>query len=67
MSEDDFEAGSCSRSELVALLDNDDIQPSFAAGCQTCKTVYLYHPLDGKMVDHSIEMAVGEPRTVHVA
>lgn len=67
MNEDDFELGSCSHSELMALLDSDDIQPGSSAGYQTCKTVYLFHPLGGKMVDRPIKMAMNEPRTVHVA
>lgn len=48
MNEDDFEIGSCSHSELMALLDSDDIQPGSTVGYQTCKTVYLYHPLGGR-------------------
>lgn len=67
MNEDDFDIGSCSHSELMALLDSDDIQPGSQAGYQTCKTVYLYHPLGGKMVDRPIKMAMNEPRTIHVA
>ncbi|WP_158781597.1 anti-CBASS protein Acb1 family protein [Pantoea sp. BAV 3049] len=66
MNEDDFEIGSCS-TELVMLLDSEDIQPGSTAGYQTCKTIYLYHPLGGKMVDRPIKMAMNEPRTVHVA
>lgn len=67
MNEDDFDIGSCSHSELMALLDSDDIQPGSQAGYQTCKTVYLYHPLGGKMVDRPIKMAMNEARTIHVA
>lgn len=67
MNDDDFEIGSCSHSELMALLESDDIQPGSSAGYQTCKTVYLYHPLGGKMVDRPIKMAMNEPRTIHVA
>lgn len=66
MNEDDFEIGSCSP-ELMALLDSDDIQPGSSAGYQACKTIYLFHPLGGKMVDRPIKMAMNEPRTVHVA
>ncbi|MDU1184816.1 MAG: DUF1073 domain-containing protein [Citrobacter sp.] len=66
MNEDDFEIGSCSP-ELMALLDSDDIQPGSSVGYQACKTIYLYHPLGGKMVDRPIKMAMNEPRTVHVA
>ncbi|EOY5591804.1 phage portal protein [Klebsiella pneumoniae] len=67
MNEDDFEIGSCSQSELMALLDSDDIQPGSTAGYQTCKTIYLFHPLGGKMVDRPIKMAMNESRTVHIS
>ncbi|HEJ9228001.1 TPA: DUF1073 domain-containing protein [Klebsiella oxytoca] len=67
MNEDDFEIGSCSHSELMALLDSDDIQPGSTAGYETCKTIYLFHPLGGKMVDRPIKMAMNESRTVHVS
>lgn len=66
MNEDDFEIGSCSP-ELITLLDSDDIQPGMSAGYQTCKTIYLFHPLGGKMVDRPIKMAMNESRTVHIA
>lgn len=67
MNEDDFEIGSFSHSELMALLDSDDIQPGSTAGYQTCKTIYLFHPLGGKMVDRPIKMAMNESRTVHIS
>lgn len=66
MNEDDIQIGSCSP-ELLALLDSEDIQPGSAVGYQTCKTIYLFHPLGGKMVDRPIKMAMNEPRTVHIA
>lgn len=66
MNEDDIEIGRCSP-ELITLLDSDDIQPGMSAGYQTCKTIYLFHPLGGKMVDRPIKMAMNEQRTVHVA
>ncbi|ABP59713.1 phage portal protein [Enterobacter sp. 638] len=66
MNEDDFEIGSTSP-ELVSLLESDDIQPGMTVGYQTCKTIYLYHPLGGKMVDRPVKMAMNEPRTVHIA
>ena len=66
MNEDDFEIGSCSHSELMALLDSDDIQPGSTAGYQTCKTVYLYHPLGGKMVDRPIKMAMNGVQRSHI-
>ncbi|HHB7295828.1 TPA: phage portal protein [Klebsiella pneumoniae] len=66
MNEDDIAIGSCSP-ELITLLDSDDIQPGMSAGYQTCKTIYLFHPLGGKMVDRPIKMAMNESRTVHIA
>ncbi|HBM2960922.1 TPA: DUF1073 domain-containing protein [Klebsiella michiganensis] len=66
MNEDDFEIGSCSP-ELITLLDSDDIQPGMSAGYETCKTIYLFHPLGGKMVDRPIKMAMNEPRTLHIS
>lgn len=66
MNEDEIELGS-SAPELIALLDSDDIQPGASVGYQTCKTIYLFHPLGGKMVDRPIKMAMSEPRTVHVS
>lgn len=66
MNEDDIAIGSCSL-ELITLLDSDDIQPGMSAGYQTCKTIYLFHPLGGKMVDRPIKMAMNESRTVHIS
>lgn len=66
MNEDDIAIGSCSP-ELITLLDSEDIQPGMSAGYQTCKTIYLFHPLGGKMVDRPIKMAMNESRTVHIS
>nr|WP_109212679.1 anti-CBASS Acb1 family protein [Klebsiella michiganensis] len=66
MNEDDIALGSCSP-ELITLLDSNDIQPGMSAGYQTCKTIYLFHPLGGKMVDRPIKMAMNESRTVHIS
>lgn len=66
MNEDDIAIGSYSP-ELITLLDSDDIQPGMSAGYQTCKTIYLFHPLGGKMVDRPIKMAMNESRTVHIS
>lgn len=66
MNEDDIAIGSCSP-ELITLLDSEDIQPGMSAGYQTCKTIYLFYPLGGKMVDRPIKMAMNESRTVHIA
>ncbi|HDL7425360.1 TPA: DUF1073 domain-containing protein [Yersinia enterocolitica] len=66
MIDDEIEIGSSSP-ELSLLLEGDDIQPGMNTGYQICKTIYLYHPLGGKMVDRPIKMAMNESRTVHVS
>ncbi|MDU6685359.1 DUF1073 domain-containing protein [Phytobacter diazotrophicus] len=66
MNEDDIQIGSYSP-ELLSLLDSEDIQPGSSVGYQICKTIYIFHPLGGKMVDRPIKMAMNEPRTVHIA
>ncbi len=57
----------CSSStELGSLLESDDIQPGQTVGYQLCKTIYLYHPLGGKLVDQPVNMAMSDRRTVHI-
>lgn len=51
---------------LQQMLGADDIQPGSDAGYQTCKTIYLYHPLGAKMVDSPINLAQSKGRTITV-
>lgn len=62
MVDDDVCLGSVSN-ELLGLLDTNEIEPGAAAGYQTCKVIYLFHPLGGKMVDRPIKLAMYTPRT----
>ena len=53
-------------SSLMDILMADEIQPGSAPSYQLCKTIYLYHPLGGKMVDSPISMAQSKPRKISV-
>lgn len=51
---------------LESLLMADSIEPGSDPSYALCKTIYLYHPLGGKMVDGPIRMAQSQPRTITV-
>lgn len=51
---------------LQSLLMADDIVPGADVSYQTCKTIYLYHPLGGKMVDTPIRIAQSKPRDIAI-
>lgn len=53
MNEDDFEIGSCSHSELMALLDSDDIQPGSTAGYLTLRAE-VPERFEAKLNDESL-------------
>ncbi len=53
-------------SALQQLLMTDDIVPGSDAGYQTCKTIYLYHPMGAKMVDTPISLAQSQERTISI-
>jgi len=52
--------------QLQQLLMSDDIVPGSEAGYQICKTLYLFHPMGGKMVDTPISLAQSQPRTLSI-
>lgn len=52
--------------QLQQLLMADDIVPGADASYQVCKTLYLYHPMGGKMVDTPISLAQSQPRTLSI-
>ena len=52
---------------LTALLMADDIVPGAEPSYQTCKTIYLYHPLGQKMAEAPIKMAQFLPREIIVS
>ncbi|MHB8915874.1 MAG: anti-CBASS protein Acb1 family protein [Thiobacillus sp.] len=53
-------------SSLMDLLLTDDIQPGSEPGYQTCKTIYVAHPLGGKMAESPIKLAQSQPRDITI-
>lgn len=51
---------------LRELLLADDIQPGHDPSYQTCKTLYLYHPLGLKMAEWPVRMAQSQEREVTI-
>lgn len=58
--------GAALGTQLQQLLMADDIVPGADVGYQICKTLYLYHPMGGKMVDTPISLAQSQPRTLSI-
>lgn len=59
-------SGSGNETPLQSVLMAEDIQPGSDPSYQTCKTIYLYHPLGAKMADAPVAMAQSQPRKVTV-
>jgi hypothetical protein len=53
-------------SELAEILESDAIQPGTDVGYQTCKLLWQFHPLGGKLVEKPINMAMCKPRSYNV-
>lgn len=53
-------------SALVKILDSDDIQPGTDVSYETCKLLWQFHPLGGKLVEKPISMAMCKPRQYNV-
>lgn len=53
-------------SELMKILDSDAIQPGSDVGYETCKLLWQFHPLGGKLVEKPINMALCKPRSYNV-
>lgn len=58
--------GAALGTELQQVLMADDIVPGADASYQLCKTLYLYHPMGGKMVDTPISLAQSQARTISI-
>lgn len=54
-------------SELMRILNADNIVPGSDPSYEVCKTIYAYHPLGAKMVDAPLTLAQSMPRTITVA
>lgn len=53
-------------SELMQIINSDVIQPGTDVGYQTCKLLWQFHPLGGKLVEKPVNMAMCKPRTYNV-
>lgn len=51
---------------LTSLLDADDIEVGSDPGYQTCKTIFLYHPLGRKLAEKPVELAQTKAREIQV-
>ena len=58
--------GSSLGNALSQLLTAEDIEPGDQPSYELCKTLWLYHPLGGKMVDKPIKMAQSQARIISV-
>ncbi|HQT62171.1 anti-CBASS protein Acb1 family protein [Acidiphilium sp.] len=53
-------------SDLMQLLNAQDIQPGAPPSYQLCKTIYASHPMGKKMVDAPIDMAQSQKREITI-
>lgn len=51
---------------LMQILTADEIQPGSAPSYETCKALYLYHPLGSKMADAPVNMAQSQKREIEI-
>lgn len=51
---------------LTELLMAPDIQPGDGPSYETCKTIWLWHPLGKKLVEGPIAMAQSQPREISI-
>lgn len=54
------------KSALMRILMADDIVPGTQPSYETCKEIFLFHPLGAKMAEAPIKMAQSQPRTITV-
>lgn len=53
-------------SDLMYLLQAQDIEPGSEPSYQLCKTIYVAHPMGKKMVDAPIDMAQSQEREINI-
>lgn len=56
--------GSALGNALTAILSAEDLEPGNPVSYETCKTLWLWHPLGRIMVESPIEMAQSQPREI---
>lgn len=54
-------------SSLLDLLMTDGIQPGSPPGYQTCKEIYVSHPLGGKMAESPVKLAQSQERDIQIS
>lgn len=59
-------SGNALGTPLQSLLMADSITPGAEPDYQLCKTIYLYHPLGGKMAEAPVKLAMNEPREIKI-
>ena len=59
-------SGSRLSSSLTELLMADEITPGAEPSYQLCKTIYVSHPLGGKIVDQPIKIAMSQKRKISI-
>ncbi len=52
---------------LQGIMDADDVAPGTDVGYETCKALWQYHPLGGKIVEKPITLAQTDGQTITVA
>lgn len=51
-------------SQLMKIIEANDIEPGSAVGYDLCKLLWEYHPLGGKLVEKPIRLALSKPRVL---
>ena len=54
-------------SELMQILETQNVQAGSAPSYQLCKLLWEYHPLAGKIIEKPVRMALGKKRKINVA
>ena len=62
-----FVAGSQIGSQLMTLLNAEDLIPGAEPSYQLCKTIYAWHPVGKKMVDTPLAIAQSQERIISIA
>lgn len=57
-----LDVGAGLSSSLLSILTADDIVPGSSASYQLCKTIFVYHPLGGKMAESPVKLAQCQER-----
>lgn len=58
--------GSVLGNSLSQFLTAEEIQPGDEPSYQVCKTIYVYHPLGGKMAAYPVRLAMSQAREISI-